>query len=301
MRASLSRATTLRISLLLISAMVLAAGALAITWPKSAEAAAGGPVVLMGIDAEDGGPGGHGPIENYQDVVKDVLSRANNGGSGILVIGGGKDPNDSVTRFWDAIDSGVPASVTYVNGAANIATQSFSGFKMIAVVSDFHETSGGGLTADENQALAARSNDVEKFVNRGGGLLGFSSNFDTTEGGPYPYLVGIGNFAVEDESYSDINPTQEGQKVGVTNALDICCWHQVFTKHPKFLKVLARSANSGKVAALGGASVTTKPSPPPDKKDKKVKKKQKKVKKAKKGCKVEARKGRACVGKIKAP
>lgn len=39
----------------------------------------------MGIDAEDGGPGGHGPITTYEDVVNSILSNVTNGGSGILV------------------------------------------------------------------------------------------------------------------------------------------------------------------------------------------------------------------------
>ncbi|MFK4998901.1 hypothetical protein ACI2OX_21215 [Bacillus sp. N9] len=51
---------------------------------------AGGPLILMGIDAEDGGVNGHGPIANYIQVVNSILSNVSNGGSGILVIGGGK-------------------------------------------------------------------------------------------------------------------------------------------------------------------------------------------------------------------
>src|SRR5215207_9969423 len=38
------------------------------------EAAVGGPVVIMGIDAEDGGPGAHGPITVYEDIVNSVLA-----------------------------------------------------------------------------------------------------------------------------------------------------------------------------------------------------------------------------------
>ena len=66
----------------------------------------GGPVVLMGIDAEDGGPGGHGPLAVYANVVSSILADVTNGGSGILVIGGGKDttpPVDDVTGFWDQV------------------------------------------------------------------------------------------------------------------------------------------------------------------------------------------------------
>ena len=59
-----------------------------------------GPIVLMGLDAEDGGPEVHGPISVYVDVVNHILSQATylgNTGSGILVIGGGKDASDDVT------------------------------------------------------------------------------------------------------------------------------------------------------------------------------------------------------------
>ena len=65
----------------------------------------GGPVVLMGIDAEDGNgtPGsGHGGKSPYISVVSDMLTHVSNGGSGILVIGGGKSAGDNVTEFWNA-------------------------------------------------------------------------------------------------------------------------------------------------------------------------------------------------------
>src|SRR3972149_9848441 len=57
---------------------VLFAGGLA----RPASAAVGGPVVLMGIDAEDGGVGGHGPISVYGDVVSRILAEVKNGGPG---------------------------------------------------------------------------------------------------------------------------------------------------------------------------------------------------------------------------
>src|SRR4051794_26423633 len=93
-----------------------------------AAASTGGPVILMGIDAEDGGPGGHGPIGVYQDLITHVLSNVANGGSGILVIGGGKTTSDNVTRFWAAISSGTGAAVTFVNSATNISNRDFAGF-----------------------------------------------------------------------------------------------------------------------------------------------------------------------------
>lgn len=221
-----------------------------------AGAASGGPVVLMGIDAEDGGPGAHGPNSVYQDVVNNTLSQATNGGAGILVVGGGKNQFDNVTRFWDAVDAGTPESVTYVNGAS-IAGQSFSGFKMIAVVSDESNTFSGGLTQAENDALAARQPDIAAFVNGGGGLVGFSSS---GFGNPYAYLGGVGAFTFAfPPQYSDITPTAEGLAVGITDALDVCCWHDEYTAFPSFLKVLATNAATGNAAAVGGANVVVAP------------------------------------------
>lgn len=216
-----------------------------------ASAAGGGPLVLMGIDAEDGGPGGHGPVTVYEDVINNgILGNVTNGGSGILVLGGGKSPTDDVTRFWNDVALQT-APVTYANGAA-VGTQSFAGFKMLAVVSDILNTPGGGLTQAENNALAARQSDVATFVNTGGGLLGFSSDFTN----PYAYLAGVGSFTVNTNlGYSNITPTPAGTAVGITNALDVSAWHDEYVTFPAFLGVLATNAATGRAAAIGGANV----------------------------------------------
>ena len=226
--------------------------------------AAGGPVVIMGIDAEDGGIGGHGPIANYISVTNSILANTANGGTGMLVIGGGKSPTDDVTEFWDAIAAGTSTPVTYVNGPANIATQSFAGFKMIGVVSGNNDTSGGGLTGPENDALTTRQADVATFVNTGGGLLVFSQGFQTAST-PYAFLGGIGSFTfTTGGSYDDITPTADGQAVGVTDALDICCWHDTYLTYPSFLVPLAYPLGvTTEVAALGGLSVFIGPPPAP--------------------------------------
>ena len=44
----------------------------------------GGPVLLAGIDAEDGGVDGHGPISVYVDLVEGVLANVTNGSTGLL-------------------------------------------------------------------------------------------------------------------------------------------------------------------------------------------------------------------------
>ena len=224
----------------------------------TASAAAGGPVVLMGIDAEDGGAGAHGPISVYVDVTNSVLGNVTNGGSGILVIGGGKLATDNVTSFWNAVGVGTGEAVTYVNGAAAIAAQSFGGFAIVAVASDQFNTPFGGLTNAENDALTARANDVATHVNNGGGLIGFSSCALTT---PYGYLGTVGVVSCALSEHDNITPTPAGLAIGITDALDICCWHDNYTAFPSFLDVLATDnglfggGGTGRPSALGGAQV----------------------------------------------
>lgn len=221
----------------------------------AASAAQAGPITLLGIDAEDGGVNGHGPISVYQNVVNNgVLANVTNGGTGILVIGGGKSPGDHVTAFWNAVDSATPGAVTYVNGAANITNQSFAGFAVIAVASSVSQTPNGGLTQAESTALNARQSDIANFVNAGGGLLGFSQTGLTS---PYAYLPDANQFTFNFPSqYQNITATLEGNAVGINDSLDICCWHDEYTAFPAYLKVLARNASApNNVAALGGAQV----------------------------------------------
>lgn len=233
----------------------------------------GGPIVVMGIDAEDGGPGDHGPVSVYSDVLDSVIANTTNGGSGILVIGGGKSPTDDVTAWWNAVTAVSGITPTYVNGAANIATQTFAGFRVIGVVSGDGETGGGGLTAAESDALATRQADVATFVNGGGGLLVFAQDFNDATTSNYAFLGGIGAFTFTTElSYNAILPTPDGSAIGITNDLDICCWHDVYLTYPPFLAPLAIADDSGdtdslgKVAALGGRNVFIgeRPAPEPE-------------------------------------
>ena len=245
---------------LAIAALLLVARSAA---PADAQAS-GGPVILMGIDAEDGGVGVHGPISVYDDVVNSILGNVTNGGSGILVIGGGKSTDD-VTEFWDQIATDTGEAVTYVNGDTNIAAQSFAGFALLAVVSSFPETGDGGLTQAENDALAARVGDVASFVNDGGGLLGFSQ---TDFNNPYDYIGGLGSFVVNlGLCYDDITATAAGLAIGITDDLDISCWHDTYETFPAFLEVLATQNDSfedffGEAAAIGGAEVVILPEGP---------------------------------------
>jgi hypothetical protein len=217
----------------------------------SLSAQAQGPVVLMGIDAEDFG---HPPAANYSTVMGSVYNTATNGGTGTLVIGGGKSATDDVTTFWNAL-SGVIGPITYVNGAANITAQSFAGFRMIGVVSDNFNTFGGGLTNVENDALTGRAAAIAAFVNGGGGLLGFSSAQLST---PYGYLGALGTITSGAPPQQDnITPTVEGLAVGVTDALDGCCWHDSYLTFPGFLNILAYypGVTGQPAAAVGGQQV----------------------------------------------
>ena len=219
----------------------------------STAALAQGPIALLGIDAEDIG---HPAPSNYTTLMNDLYTGAANGGSGTLIIGGGKGGSDYVTPWWNAL-VGTIGPITYVNGAANVAAESFLGYRMIAVVSEAAQTLGG-LTDAENEALSARAAEVAAFVNGGGALVGFSGSTHTT---PYGYLGNLGTFSFGTPPQSiDVEPTAEGVAVGITSTnLDGCCWHDSYLTFPSFLNVLAYypvpSSTSTVPAAIGGQQV----------------------------------------------
>ena len=227
----------------LLAGMLMAAGT---SWA--------GPVILMGIDAEDSGHGS--PSLVYAPIVQSILNGVTNGGSGVLVIG---SHTGQTASFWSAVDTAIASAVTQVNGAA-VGTQSFAGFAAIAIVSDEFNTSGG-LTTAENTLLTARQAAIAAFVNAGGGLLGFSSNFGLNSFG---YVGGLGSFTTNTPAqYDNVTATAAGNAVGITSTnLDVCCWHQTFTAYPSFLNILATAPN-GQAAAIGGATVTITPVPEP--------------------------------------
>lgn len=219
----------------------------------STAALAQGPMALLGIDAEDFG---HPAPANYVTLMNDLYTSATNGGSGTLVIGGGKGGVDYVTPWWNALAATI-GPITYVNGAANIAAASFLGYRMIAVASEAAQTAGG-LTDAENEALSARAAEVAAFVNGGGGLVGFSARTHTT---PYGYLGNLGTFSFGiPPQATDVEPTTEGTAVGITSTnLDGCCWHDSYLTFPSFLNVLAYypdpSSSATPAAAIGGQQV----------------------------------------------
>ncbi|WP_096271687.1 hypothetical protein [Paucisalibacillus globulus] len=215
----------------------------------------GGPIVLMGIDAEDYSQGGyHGPISSYATIVSSVLNNVTNDGGGILVIGGGKDRFDDVTRFWNAVSLDINQTVSFANGDG-IANISFSQFALLAIASSITSTPSGGLTQEENKLLVSRKKDIAKFVNTGGGLIGFSQTGLTK---PYAYLTNIGKFRVNTNlNYDNITSTPAGRSIGIANSnLDIAIWHDEYVTFPSFLHVLAINNSTGKAAAIGGRSVT---------------------------------------------
>lgn len=209
--------------------------------------AAGGPIILTGIDAEDGGPNAHGPIGAWVGVVNSLLSNVTNGANGILVIGAnGPGPQ----AFWNAIGTGTGKTVTFGN-----ETSPLTGYQMVGIVGSSPETTGG-LTQIQNDVLATRQADFAAFINGGGGLLG---NTQVNFTNPFTYLGGLGGIASVPLTYSDITPTPAGLAAGVTDSLDVTAWHSVFTAFPPFLQVLAFVAGSTQVAVIGGVAVVVQP------------------------------------------
>jgi uncharacterized membrane protein YgcG len=212
-----------------------------------------GPIVLMGVDAEDGGLNAHGPISSFANVVQNIYNRSTNGNSGILVIGGGKSSTDDVTVFWNEIRrlTGIP--LTYVNGANNIRTVDFSPYKMLAIVSSSTETPSGGLTNAENAALVERAAAIRSFVNQGGGLLAFSQRGNNP---PYGFLQDFGRFTFRNVDYRHITPTPEGRSIGIDESFNNIrsgyYWHDEYLSFPSYLIVLATNTSSGNAAVIGG-------------------------------------------------
>lgn len=218
---------------------------------------AGGPVVLMGIDAENGGPNGHGPPATYTNLVNNIMAQTTKAAPvPLLVIG--KKPGTNTQQFWDTV---FPGNVGITGGAAILADP-LTQYKMIAIVSDQLNTPSGGLTChDEDPALddPVTQAKIAAHVNAGGGLLGLSSDCPR----PYQYISGVAQVGVTvNQGYFDIDPTADGLATGVNDTLDVCCWHDWFDSFPSFLKVLAFVHGSNKAAAIGGKQVVV-PTPVP--------------------------------------
>jgi Ca2+-binding RTX toxin-like protein len=203
-------------------------------------------VALLGVAAEHGGVGGQGPIGAYENMVSSMLAISS--GTDILVLGGGKSPLDDVTTFWQRVASDLSVGVTFEHGADGIQNRPFPGFAMIVVVSSQAGGSSGGLTQDENDALAAREDDIAAFVKTGGAVLGFSQCGLVN---PYAYLVkAVGDLPQHvNLDYADITPTPEGTDLGVSDALDGGSWKEEYAPS-SFFEVLATNAATGNPAAV---------------------------------------------------
>jgi hypothetical protein len=252
---------------------------LALASPTYAQS--GGPVVLMGIDAEDHWrvsvdgteSGQHGAVGNYVTLVRELLARTNGGRTGLLILGGGKAASDDVTTFWTrvAADTGQPVTFAHCDEESDdecalLGSVRFAGFALLVVVSDENNTPSGGLTDDENEVLADRQREFAAFVNGGGALLGLTSDFSDDEA--YGYVAGLGAFEIETDiepPYRNILPVGgDAAQLGISDSLDVCCWHDVFTEFPDFLQVLALDVDvTGRPAAIGGVSVHIPVDPPP--------------------------------------
>jgi Ca2+-binding RTX toxin-like protein len=218
-----------------------------------ASGASASSIVFAGIDAEDGGPNVHGPINNYCQLVNSMLDDVDgtkaSAPKGIVVLGS-KGFGDT-TAFWSAIAGCIDDDMEQIGTAAGIAGANLTQFKMIAVASDVANTPFGGLEQSEQDALVARAGEITDHVNAGGALLGFAQSAFSN---PYQYVGGVGSLTVEHDDYEDIDPTPAGTARGLTDALDICCWHDYFTTVPSGYEVLAFVAGTNLAAAIGTGS-----------------------------------------------
>jgi hypothetical protein len=223
----------------------------------------GGPVIISGLDTEYGirpGNSTHGTIAMWASVINTgILSNVTSCGSlvntagNILVIGGGKGPfaTDQMTNFWTQIGTNLSRSITFVNGAAGISSQSFTGFSMIAVC---NTTDGvGKLTSAELVAISARQNDIANFVNCGGGL--FASACDLA---PVYGYINIGTPALISVTGGGNNstPTALGTSMGIPSVSGP--YHNTFSQWPAFLSVLS-NLSGNRACILGGKNVTITP------------------------------------------
>lgn len=202
-------------------------------------------VVLLGVNAEAASVARPSSMTSYASVLSNMLALSKK--SDVLVIGGGKDELDAVTTFWRQIGENLSLSITFVHGVEAIKNQPFSQFGLIAVASSEAGTPAGGLTQGENDAFVERRADLETFLNSGGALLGFSQRGFTN---PYRYLPtrGAGGGHGGQET-TDITPTGDGAALGMTDALDGCCWREEYDALP--FNVLATNAATGKPVAVG--------------------------------------------------
>ena len=166
-----------------VGLVVLALAAAAVMSPAST-AYAGGPIILVGHDADD-----HGFTAPYTPLFDSVRTNVTNGGNNILAIGAnpGSEAGDWIT---DVAGLMTPAqTVTFVNGAS-ISSVSFAGYAIIYIPSTTVDVSGGIDATTENPLLIARATDIADFINAGGGLFGMTQD---AVANAYGYLGAFAN------------------------------------------------------------------------------------------------------------
>jgi hypothetical protein len=235
-------------------------------------AAQGGPVLIMGIDPENGPPGTHGPVAAYRAMINVMLSQKTNAGNGLCVIGAGK-AYDYVTQFWLAVAGQVPAiPIALVNGP-QIATVNFSNFAIIVVAGDFENIppGWGGVTATEWNYLMTRKSDIRRHINCGGGLVGVCAPTPATNPNWYNYLTFAGGATISYQTTTGgfanvaLLPTAAavGQAVpfGQLLASSTDIWHNWYTAFPPALTPIAQFLSNSRPTALGTTSLYVNAAP----------------------------------------
>lgn len=225
--------------------------------------------MLVGLPAEDGGPGGHGPLSVYVSIVESILDAVTNDGDlGILVVGGDWEHPNTVNRFWDAIASETDTELNDAIRPGDLSELDVYDWEMVAIVTaddNLVQTGpedvppGEGITDAKNDELIAAADRLAAFVNDGGGLF-VSSQSGLTN--PWGFMERFGEFStITGLEYDSISPTPAGEGFGITTDLNVCCWHDAFSDWPEPLDVLAwRSGCEGlQAAALGSPSAVLEP------------------------------------------
>jgi len=179
-----------------------------------------------------------------QHIIQDALgfTRGSNAAP-ILLIESNTDNvalGDHTDSETGLIDSGYTASSTPGNHYVKVSASTFSGltlaqletYSSIFIPSDH----GGTLTGDDLQALDARSADIIKYLNNGGGLVAFAEDgFHTPQSsGPAPALFGFLPFLVSSTAFeqSEVGNTLDpaGTALGLTTSdINGNASHNIFT------------------------------------------------------------------------
>lgn len=253
-----------RLSAMLLFACTVAFAANALA-PATASAQ-GGPVVIIGIDPEQGMPGMHGPVSAYRSILDQMISQTSNSGTGIAVIGS-DTPATNVTNLWNAVANQAPAiPITHVSGAAAISALTFNQYKVIVVASDDRNVVNG-VTPQEWNALMNRKPALRQFVNCGGGVYVMNApdnnpnwynflSFPTP--GSVSYQTVLGGFpANTNNSTLTAAATTYGYAAGLnalrTSTSDL--WHNRYTSFPTSLSPLFVLTQGSIPVALGHPAV----------------------------------------------